>query len=206
MPRKDFISDSLINMSDRFKRHYDEFHNRQDAGTAEKMESETYAVSENTPDRPRLNERVELPVLKSTFDYTEIERERRDLEGRLLRDLAFVEAEQEMISRRQNAAAEFYAVLQRELENLRVLDKNAPQLSEGECRRRTDALRAAYFKAAGRFSAIISARSGGAEIVSANASAAGENDGRNRGGAVAVVSGMIAAALIIAGTLIFIFT
>ena len=130
MPRKDFISDSLINMSDRFKRHYDEFHNRQDAGTAEKMESETYAVSENTPERPRLNERVELPVLKSTFDYTEIERERRDLEGRLLRDLAFVEAEQEMISRRQNAAAEFYAVLQRELENLRVLDKNAPQLSD----------------------------------------------------------------------------
>ena len=205
MPRKDFINDSLINMSDRFKRHYDEFHNRQVSAAAENSDVETDAVSEKTAEYPRLNERVEMPVVKGAFDHTEIERERRDLEGRLLRDIAFVKAEQEMILHRKDAADEFYSVLQRELENLRGLE-NTPALSEGECRRRTDALRAAYFKAYGKFSAVVSAGSQAAGGVSVNPAASGENNNGSRKWVAAIVSGMIISALIIAVTLIFIFT
>ena len=150
MSRDKFISDDLYNMRERFKRNHSELlpdAPHSDGETPENIRSfssrnessETTAAKAQTHTThiPR------LPQISASGENSETARERRDLEGRLLRDLNFVESEEDFIRKHSENMSKFKSVIERLLAELTDLD----QLDA----RKLNQLRIEYFQAYGKF-------------------------------------------------------
>ncbi len=142
MPRNDYISDNLVNMRDRLKQNY-----------ANPADAAPSAGSLSTPTVPQTD-----PVATQASGSVarngrgdDLERTRRDLEGRLQRDLAAVSTELQLEITRRQELEKFLAVLNRvsgEVDSLRE-----ETVRDAEYARRLERLRIEYFQAAGRVSA-----------------------------------------------------
>ena len=155
MSRDRFISDNLYSMRDRFKQNHAEHVSVPgfgDDGSKEEI------ISMNSPEKsaeiphPSPVSSVpssvpRLPALAAADTDPENIRERRDLEGRLLRDLSFIETENELIRRKTDAINRFRNVAEELLNEL-----NAGKLTS----RQIDLLRIKYFQAYGSFEASVS--------------------------------------------------
>ena len=176
MSRNGFISDDLYNMRERFRRNAE----RQAPGAAiqvpapeitpETAPSAAAPVQsiDLTPPAPQIQENSEaetagsagkfrLPGLSVNSSDSETSRERRDLEGRLLRDLSFMEVEKENLLRELRAIEKFNQTVTGQLEELKELDR--AHLSAAEYARTIDRMRILYFQSFGRFDARNSRRS-----------------------------------------------
>lgn len=146
MPRNDYISDKLVNISDRLKQNY-----AQSQPAAASPEPEETPAAIVPPNSNRVPETPPVPAWTpspSSGRGSEFERFRRDLEGRLVRDIAAVEAElNEEIHRRQELER-FRAALER-IQN----EYNSLGGDGNEQQKTLDRLRIEYFAASGRASA-----------------------------------------------------
>ena len=159
MARDRFISDNLYNMRERFKRNHAEHLTETPAENNEKIVDRSTSgpvaiESSPTVSAPR------LPSLHSSKDGDN--RDRRELEGRLLRDLSFIDAEKEQISY-QSAALESFRKIAEELLDELNQDNLTP--------RQTDLLRIKYFQAYGRFESAVSKRGNAAQATPVQSSA-----------------------------------
>ena len=148
MPRSDYISDNLVNIRDRLKQNY-----AQTAGAAAAEKStETTPAAALTPAPSQvavapLSTRTPLPARAGKVE--ELERVRRDLEERLLRDIATTTAALEQQRIRTQEQEKFLAFLKSnyaEFQQLVVSDN--PDFG-----RQLERLRGEYFQAAGRIKA-----------------------------------------------------
>lgn len=151
MSRDRFISDNLYSMRDRFKQNHAE-HGSVPGHSGD--ESKEEIISMNSPAIPPENSSPapassapRLPALAAADTDPENIRERRDLEGRLLRDLSFIETENELIRRKTDAINRFRNVAEELLNEL-----NAGKLTS----RQIDLLRIRYFQSYGSFEASVS--------------------------------------------------
>ncbi|MBE6391355.1 MAG: hypothetical protein E7042_04025 [Lentisphaerae bacterium] len=151
MARDRFISDNLYNMRERFRRnhaeHLSEVPAENSVEVADRSSSEPVAPAP-APAVPA----PRLPSLNSSKNGDN--REKRELEGCLLRDLSFIEAEKELISNRSCAMENFRKIAEELLDEL-----NQENLTP----RQTDLLRIKYFQAYGRFEAAVSRRGNAAQ-------------------------------------------
>lgn len=170
MARDRFISDNLYNMRERFKRNHAEhltFPVTPEAPTGLSEETNTEDVEcpiskpQTVESSPASASPRRLPALSSSKDGDN--REKRELEGRLLRDLSFIEAEKEFIAN-QNYAMENFRKIAEELLN----ELNQEDLTP----RQTDLLRIKYFQAYGRFESAVSKRGNAAQTTPIPSSAA----------------------------------
>ena len=156
MSRDRFISDNLYSMRERFKQNHAE---RLPASSSPEETPEAITVqtvspspqTETVPAAGTVSAEIprRLPVLTTDSGDRENNRERRELEGRLLRDLSFIDTESALARQRTEAMERFRKVAAELLEEL-----NAPELSF----RRIDLLRIKYFQAYGSFEAALSRR------------------------------------------------
>lgn len=164
MSRDKFISDDLYNMRERFKRsqtanlpgsvQYPE------QNPPEESSSEIKTFSSHSEPHPQRQDAVpgpgqypphapRLPKLQNpaVAVSSEHSREQRDLEGRLLRDLSFIEAEEKFTGMYSENLTGFRLIIERQLDELSRTDT----LDE----RKLNQLRIEYFQASGRFEAAI---------------------------------------------------
>lgn len=158
MSRDRFISDNLYSMRERFKQNHAD---RLPVPSSPEETPETVTVQTDSPSpqtetvpaagtAPATAEKPRhLPSLTADSGDRETNRERRELEGRLLRDLSFIDTESALARQRTEAMERFRKVAAELLEEL-----NAPELSS----RRIDMLRIKYFQAYGSFEAALSRR------------------------------------------------
>ncbi|MBR7106896.1 MAG: hypothetical protein IKC89_00635 [Lentisphaeria bacterium] len=201
MSRNGFISDNLYDMRDRLKRNYEE---RQHSGAA----PDTPEPSQDTPvaaprkPQPDIQTKEErsvissLPQLSSSRDNDDAAREARDLEGRLLRDCSFADADAGYLKSYHAALEDFRTSVEELLTELRSLDKE--HLHPAEYAKKVDHLRLKYFHAYGKFDAVRSHRSTTSSPESSDLKVTMPSQWY-------LVAGIIAASLIVSLTLIFIF-
>ncbi len=142
MPRNDFISDNLVNMRERF---------RQNAAAGNSTASSTGPDApqpENTA--PVLPAPPAAPTSGNTGRDDERERVRRDLEGRILRDLAAARAELARLAGRREELSRFEQELAREWEEFRRLTPGSAEYAG-----QLDRLRIEYFRQTGGVSALL---------------------------------------------------
>lgn len=201
MPRDRFISDNLYNMRERFKRNHAEHQTVSDAPEADIIADKTTetpaepekksfntidSVVSATTETPQKT--VRLPQLAANSSSPENHRDIRELEGRLLRDLSFIDAENELIQQRSEAMKNFRNIAVDLLDELQ---------KEGVSSRQLDLIRIKYFQAYGRFDAVVSQRG--------NASQTTLPDAGKSIPVWPVVSAVAGAALLISLTLIMLF-
>ena len=144
MSRDRFISDNLYNMRERFKRNHEE--NVSVSAVPEEL------ISADKPAPAPMQEPVTVNRISgiSTGNLnSEIVRDIRELEGRLLRDLSFIDAENEIAQQRNKALSNFRETA------LNVLDKLKQEKLDTK---EIDRLRSSYFQAYGRFEAMFELR------------------------------------------------
>ena len=164
MSRDKFISDSLYNMRDSFKRNHIEHQPTTGAGDDTADSSEINSISREIPEpigetavkTTASAPKMHLPQLAGFRNDGEAGRDRRDLEGRLLRDLSFIEAEEVFAEQHTAALKRFKSVIEKELSQLQELDKSNsdPAVFKSAIER----LRIEYFHSSGRFEAEVSRR------------------------------------------------
>lgn len=161
MARDKFISDDLYSMRERFKRNHSEHltepaHDRADTVSAENAPDtvKSFSSQQNTtptavmPELPaadsiRKASVPRLPQIVASGDNSDSSRERRELEGKMLRDLSFVESEEEFIREHAETLAKFRATIERLLNGL--TNEEQPDV------KKINQLRIEYFQACGRF-------------------------------------------------------
>lgn len=158
MSRDKFISDDLYNMRERFKRsqtanlpgsvQYPE----QNPPEERSSEIKTFSSISEPHSEPNQNAAPAAPRLPKLQNpavavSSEHSREQRDLEGRLLRDLSFIEAEEKFTGMYSENLTGFRLIIERQLDEL----SRADTLDE----RKLNQLRIEYFQASGRFEAAI---------------------------------------------------
>ena len=188
MPRSDYISDNLVNIRDRLKQNY---------AKAAEAAPEPPEAAAGTPAPAPLSART--PALPRSGRNEELERARRDLEGRLLRDIAATGAELELERARRQELEKFLAVLNRSHTEFRQLGDS----SDPEFARKLERLRGEYFQAAGRISAFELRRNPGGGIGPADADP--KRFGRLMFEALPLMIALLAGALIVAAALLIIF-
>ena len=163
MSRDKFISDDLYNMRERFKRNHSErspetapdrknipaaendsepvksFASRQESPSAADA-----AADANVPEKTHISR---LPQIVTAGDNSDTARERRELEGKMLRDLSFIESETTFIREHTMTLEKFRTTIERLLDEL----SNRERLDE----RKISQLRSEYFQACGRFESSI---------------------------------------------------
>ena len=217
MSRDKFISDDLYSMRERFKRnqsvhlsgntpeHPEDIQAEKDSSGLKTFASQTAPspavqsepastpeLSAEQPQRPASTAVRRLPQIKNSTNDTELDKEQRDLEGRLLRDLSFIEAEEKFIKMHAAHLADFKAVIERQLDEYSISKKLDP--------RKFNQLRIEYFHAYGRFKAALSHWKSSDNSNPASSSPA-PGTASNRFLAIAVLAG----ALIVSLTLIWLF-
>ena len=208
MSRNGFISDNLYDMRDRFKRNHKE-HLQSSAAPDEPSRPEEQEVPVSSPEHagieaahsappvPKEQSNVShLPQLTTSRNDSDAAREARDLEGRLLRDRSFADADAEYLQKYHASLEDFRSQVDSLLAELRSLSKE--QSSSPDYARRVDALRLKYFHAYGKFDAMRTNRSSGSGV-------SGSNVNVTLPSQWGIVAGIVAAALIVSLTLIFIF-
>lgn len=158
MSRDKFISDDLYNMRERFKRsqtanlpgsvQYPE-QNPPEERSSEIKTFSSISEPHSEPNRNAVPAAPRLPKLQNpaVAVSSEHSREQRDLEGRLLRDLSFIEAEEKFTGMYSENLTGFRLIIERQLDELSRTDT----LDE----RKLNQLRIEYFQASGRFEAAI---------------------------------------------------
>ena len=165
MSRDKFISDNLYNMRERFKRNqsmnlpgavHQTAENVADESSSAEIKSfsspQNAEVQATQPTAPAPASTPRLPQISTAKDNSDAAREQRDLEGRLLRDLSFIEAEEEDCRRYTADMAKFRAVIERQLNEL--ASHNPADMSK------INRLRIEYFQSRGRFDSVASRKSG----------------------------------------------
>ena len=139
MSRDRFISDNLYSMRERFKRNHEE------NVSVSTIPEELMPAEKPAPAPAQEPVTVSrISCISTTNANSEIVRDIRELEGRLLRDLSFIDAENEIAQQRNKTLSNFRETA------LNVLDKlKQEQLDTKEI----DRLRSTYFQAYGRFEA-----------------------------------------------------
>ena len=208
MSRNGFISDNLYDMRDRFKRNHEE--RLQSPAPSEESspreEQEVLTLSKETPGSVAKTSVAEvakehsgvssLPQLSSSRSNSDAAREARDLEGRLLRDRSFAEADAEYLQKYRASLEDFRSQVDSLLTELRALGKE--HANSADYARRVDALRLKYFHAYGKFDAMRTNRS-------SSAGSSGSDVNVTLPSQWGIVAGIVAASLIVSLTLIFIF-
>ena len=144
MSRDRFISDNLYSMRERFKRNHEE------NISASTIPEELMPAEKPAPAPAQEPVTVSrISGISTTNANSETVRDIRELEGRLLRDLSFIDAENEIAQQRNKTLSNFRETA------LNILDKlKQEQLDTKEI----DRLRSAYFQAYGRFEAMFELR------------------------------------------------
>ena len=144
MSRDRFISDNLYSMRERFKRNHEE------NISASAIPEELMPAEKPAPvpaQEPVTVSRIS--GISTTNANSETVRDIRELEGRLLWDLSFIDAENEIAQQRNKTLSNFRETA------LNILDKlKQEQLDTKEI----DRLRSTYFQAYGRFEAMFELR------------------------------------------------
>ena len=172
MARDNFISDHLVDMRAQLRDSYENFHQNRD----EKDDPEAAQKAAAAPDKY-------LPTIRKNAEIRECDRERRDLEGRIIHDQAALDSERDLLKNRLAELEKFSAVL----ENSRA------RLEDGDLNK----LRLDYFSARGRWSAFDQ------RPVSAVAGGAASGEGR---GTLWVAGAIIAGSLVVALVMIGLFS
>ena len=153
MSKDKYISDHLVDMRDHLKRNYEKLHAD---GTAESPEADNpleKRVSDSDPVSAVTEQQVKrLPSIRNVSD-TPVDRERRELEGKVLHDLNLVETQLGLLKQQLAEAERFYTVLSREYGELQ-------ELSGRDDRGALARLQLEYFAASGRNKAFFTDHSG----------------------------------------------
>lgn len=177
MSRDNFISDQLVDMRAQLRDRYEHLHHQEHAETAapqQKSEPAPEAAATEPPASAKY-----LPTIRHSGENGESDRERRELEGRIIHDQAALDLEREFLRRKLDELEKFSAVLENSRDRLENEDAGRIALD--------------YFAARGRWSAF------------ENASAVAVPETRNSSGegkgaywvAGAVLAGSIAVALVL---------
>lgn len=142
MSRDRFISDNLYSMRERFKRNHEETNSGSvlPENTPYSSEIKPVVQEEQAPRTSPVQTR--LSAISSDSSANEKKRDIRELEGRLMRDLSFLEAENESLRQRNKILEDFHGTATEVLKKL-----HEEELSSGQL----DQLRNRYFQAYGRF-------------------------------------------------------
>ncbi len=197
MSRKDFISDRLVDMRAQLRDSYTSYHQekaaRNAAAETKNNVPEAKPVSEEnkvsavdisaagTVQNESAAKKV-LPTLNVSSGNSAFDREWRDLEGRVLHDIAELESEKMLLQQKMLELEKFSEVLRKTQQNLYT-----GELTE---------IRLAYFSSSGRWNSFVS------RGVSANS----ENASRDDHGAYWVAGSILAAGIIMALTMVGLFT
>ena len=211
MSRDKFISDDLYSMRERFKRNQSVHLSGNPSDPQENMQAgkevselktfasqtapspavppnpaSTSGIPEEQTPRSASTAAPRLPRMTQSGNSSELDKEQRDLEGRLLRDLSFIEAEEKFIKMHAGKLAEFKAVVERQLDEFSASDKLDT--------RKFNQLRIEYFHAYGRFKAALSHwnSSGSSHPVSPSTSIGSASDWKL---AIAVFAGALTVSL-----------
>ena len=144
MSRDRFISDNLYSMRERFKRNHEE--NVSASAIPEELMPAGKPEASPMPEPVTVNR---ISGISTGNSNSEIVRDIRELEGRLLRDLSFIDAENEIAQQRNKALSDFRETA------LNLLDKLKQEKLDTK---EIDRLRSSYFQAYGRFEAMFELR------------------------------------------------
>ena len=175
MSRDNFISDHLVDMRAQLRDSYENFHQNREP---EHSEHEKTQVPETAATEEPVGKY--LPTIRKSNENSDADRERRDLEGRIIHDLAAVDRERELLQEQLAELEKFAEVLADSREKLESPDFNQVRLN--------------YFSARGRWIA--------GEKPAATAGATVQSAGPNWGPywiAGAVIAGSIIVALVLIG-------
>lgn len=140
MSRKAYISDHLIYMGDRLQRNYEKLHaNGESAGseTTQQLPGSSGAADDGV-------KKHFLPSLrKKNVPERKNDRERRELEGRVIHDLAKSECELELLQKELNEVQNFYNTLEKTYARLMEIAESSETFDLAP-------LQAEYFAASGR--------------------------------------------------------
>ena len=145
MSRKAFISDHLLNMREHLQKNYEKFHQNEaisSIGDANCQPQKTQLI----PAEAKAGEtRVYLPGINKKSAYSPEDREKRELEGRILHDLSQTDCELELLKNKIAELKKFNTLLKELHQKLQSdsgqQDKNIRQYSSE------------YFLASGRWRA-----------------------------------------------------
>jgi hypothetical protein len=170
MSRKDFISDQLVDIRSQLRDSYNSYHAARKADKEE--ESPVDLTEENVLTNEIKKDSVEqtvasrpaekyLPSMRATDDRSTEARERRELEGRIIHDMAAIDCEREKLKCKLEELEKF----------AEVLDSSRKQVADGDfC-----SAGRAYFAARGRWSSFEDRYE--ASVVGENIPASGERKG-----------------------------
>lgn len=147
MSRKDFISDQLVDMRSQLRDSYTSYHQNRIARETEKQNQDAVTEpAEKTsvavpvaPVAPVVPEEKYLPSMRRADDRFADTKERRELEGRILHDLAAIDCEREKLQKKLEELERFAGVL--ETSRQEITDGNVSKIGKN------------YFAASGRWSA-----------------------------------------------------
>ena len=165
MSRDRFISDNLYSMRERFKRNHEETNPGSvlTENTSPANENKPVVQEEPSPRTSAVQFRTSATASGSSADETK--RDIRELEGRLMRDLSFLDAENESLRQRSKVLDNFQ---QTATDVLNKLHENG--LTPGQI----DQLRNRYFQTYGRFESTFELRNprNSADVINSAAPAA----------------------------------
>ena len=134
MSRDNFISDQLVDMRAKLRDSYENYHQEHaESAPASRPEPETAAAAP-TPAAVKY-----LPSMRKSGENSEADRERRELEGRIIHDQAALDVERELLRHKLDELETFSAVLANARTRLNTDDVSRIALD--------------YFAARGRWSA-----------------------------------------------------
>ena len=180
-------------MRSHLKRNYEKLHNDGDADAVSPsvdLPDDGVALPVSGESRVDHEKLSRMPSLRKNTD-SQIDRERRELEGKVIHDLAELENRLVLLKHQQNEAEEFYRFLER-------AHKELLTLSEKEDRSALARLQLEYFATGGRWRAF--ERNG----VSPEVTARGDQTGR-RSGEWFVGAAVVAGSIIVAVTMVLLF-
>ncbi len=149
MLRKAYISDHLIDMRDRLQRNYEKLHQNSNvagkdtADTAKNPEPEKVEIPENTVNSGNVKLRYMPSIRKVNGIEHKNARERRELEGRVIHDLAESECELELIEQELLEVRQFNSILKKTHAKLMEIAESSDAIDLAP-------LQAEYFAASGR--------------------------------------------------------
>ena len=169
MSREDFLSSNLYGMRDRLRRNSERIQTEKEGRKGEPEAAASSPVTERetaplpppekpvekssaTPGEPEISL---LPVMNIPHEGSAVGKERRELEGNLLRDCAYADELLQNRRRELQAVEEFRNGLYRQLRALREFDGEGRRLSEKEYARHIVRMRGEYFYASGKFEAAV---------------------------------------------------
>lgn len=150
MARRDYISDNLVDIRDRLRQYAKPIETTADDPQLDLPPRSAVPAPHPAPVTPVSAPAAPLPSAgraPAAARNDEFERSRRDLQGRIGRDLAEVSAELELLGERQRELEKFLVVLNRAAEQLAHLPA-APEQGKA-----LEHLRIEYFQASGRAAA-----------------------------------------------------